>query len=74
MEAFGTLVTEMDSAELKSVYAAMCDKGLRVHVDMLEFVENWRRDLVVKKKKERERGKEEEEKGGKVGKGGRSRR
>ncbi|KAI1742130.1 DUF1740-domain-containing protein [Xylaria scruposa] len=44
MEAFGTLVREMDSAELKSVYSTMCEKGLRVHVDMDEFVENWRRE------------------------------
>ncbi|KAJ2976208.1 hypothetical protein NUW58_g8145 [Xylaria curta] len=27
MEAFGTLVREMDSAELKSVYSTMCEKG-----------------------------------------------
>ncbi|KAI0526614.1 DUF1740-domain-containing protein [Xylaria bambusicola] len=42
MEAFGTLVREMDSAELKSVYATMCEKGLRIHVDMDEFIEDWR--------------------------------
>ncbi|KAI1824814.1 DUF1740-domain-containing protein [Xylaria intraflava] len=44
MEAFGTLVREVDSAELKSVYSTMCEKGLRVHVDMDEFVEKWRRE------------------------------
>ncbi|KAI0191414.1 NRDE-2, necessary for RNA interference-domain-containing protein [Xylaria flabelliformis] len=44
MEAFGTLVREMDSAELRSVYSTMCEKGLRVHVDMDEFVEKWRRE------------------------------
>ncbi|KAI1176340.1 DUF1740-domain-containing protein [Nemania sp. FL0916] len=42
MEAFGTLAREMDSAELKSVYSTMCEKGFRIHVDMDEFVENWR--------------------------------
>ncbi|KAI0552876.1 DUF1740-domain-containing protein [Xylaria curta] len=45
MEAFGTLVREMDSAELKSVYATLCEKGLRVHVDMDEFVDKWRREM-----------------------------
>ncbi|KAI1755347.1 DUF1740-domain-containing protein [Xylaria castorea] len=44
MEAFGTLGRVMDSAELKGVYSTMCEKGLRVHVDMDEFVENWRRE------------------------------
>ncbi|KAI0118868.1 DUF1740-domain-containing protein [Nemania sp. FL0031] len=53
MEAFGTLVREMDSAELKSVYSAMCEKGLRIHVDMDEFVEKWRRE---QKGVDRERG------------------
>ncbi|KAI0402896.1 DUF1740-domain-containing protein [Xylaria palmicola] len=42
MESFGTLGREMDSAELRSVYLTMCEKGVRVHVDMHEFVENWR--------------------------------
>ncbi|KAK5629737.1 hypothetical protein RRF57_005452 [Xylaria bambusicola] len=53
MEAFSTLVREMDSAELKSVYATMCEKGLRIHVDMDEFVENWREKM---KGVEREKG------------------
>ncbi|RWA08011.1 hypothetical protein EKO27_g7089 [Xylaria grammica] len=44
MEAFGTLAREMDSAELKSVYATMCEKRLRIHVDMDEFVKNWRKE------------------------------
>ncbi|KAI1431159.1 DUF1740-domain-containing protein [Xylaria sp. CBS 124048] len=53
MEAFGTLVREVDSAELKNVYSTMCEKGLRVHVDMDEFVEKWRREQkgVEKQKK-----------------------
>ncbi|KAI0476665.1 DUF1740-domain-containing protein [Xylaria cf. heliscus] len=66
MEAFGTLGRDMDSAELKSVYSTMCDKGLRVHVDMDEFVENWRRE---QKGVERERERERER-----GKGGKSRK
>ncbi|KAI5928530.1 NRDE-2, necessary for RNA interference-domain-containing protein [Camillea tinctor] len=42
MEAFVTLVRDMDSSELRSVYNTLCDKGLRVHIDMEEFVERWR--------------------------------
>ncbi|KAI0443423.1 DUF1740-domain-containing protein [Xylaria telfairii] len=53
MEAFGTLVREMDSGELESVYSTMCEKGLRIHVDMDEFVENWRKEH---KGAEREKG------------------
>ncbi|KAI1423814.1 DUF1740-domain-containing protein [Xylaria sp. FL1777] len=57
MEAFATLVREMDSAELKSVYSTMCEKGLRIHVDMDEFVENWRREMKgVEREKEKEKG------------------
>lgn len=40
------LVRELDSAELRSVYNTLCDKGLRVHVEMPEFVEKWRREQV----------------------------
>ncbi|KAI0804114.1 DUF1740-domain-containing protein [Xylaria sp. FL0064] len=55
MEAFATLVREMDSAELKSVYTTMCEKGLRIHVDMDEFVENWRKEMKgVEKERERD--------------------
>ncbi|CAJ2509864.1 Uu.00g057640.m01.CDS01 [Anthostomella pinea] len=48
MEAFVTLERDMDSAELRSVYNMLCEKGLRVHVEMEEFVEKWRRDLKEK--------------------------
>ncbi|KAI1384675.1 DUF1740-domain-containing protein [Hypoxylon trugodes] len=51
MEAFVTLVRDLDSAELRSVYSTLCEKGLRVHVEMEEFVEGWRKEV-----KERERG------------------
>lgn len=44
MEAFATLVRDMDSSELKSVYNTLSEKGLRVHVEMEEFVEKWRRE------------------------------
>lgn len=39
MEAFsGALVKELSSAELRAVYETMITKGLRVHVDMEEWI------------------------------------
>ncbi|KAI1212225.1 DUF1740-domain-containing protein [Annulohypoxylon truncatum] len=48
MEAFVTLGRDMDSSELRSVYNTLCEKGLRVHVEMEEFVEKWRREQKEK--------------------------
>lgn len=42
MLAFTTLVKLMESEELKSVFEMMTAKGLRVHVDMDEFMEEQR--------------------------------
>ncbi|KAI9166653.1 Nuclear exosome regulator NRDE2 [Paramyrothecium foliicola] len=42
MEAFVMLVRELSSEELKSVYNMITSKGLRVHVDMDEFMEQRR--------------------------------
>ncbi|KAK7991144.1 hypothetical protein PG990_015424 [Apiospora arundinis] len=42
MEAFGTLVRDLDSSELRSVYSTLHEKGLRVHVDLDEFMEQWK--------------------------------
>lgn len=39
MEAFDSLIRVMESEELKSVFAMMTSKGLRVHVDLDEFLE-----------------------------------
>lgn len=39
MEAYGTLVRIMESEELKSIFAMMTSKGLRVHIDLDEFLE-----------------------------------
>ncbi|OTB17957.1 hypothetical protein K445DRAFT_315707 [Daldinia sp. EC12] len=50
MEAFVTLVRDMDSSELRSVYNTLCEKGLRVHVEMEEFAEKWRREQKEKEK------------------------
>ncbi|KAK8021999.1 hypothetical protein PG993_012766 [Apiospora rasikravindrae] len=44
MEAFGTLVRDLDSAELRSVYSTLYEKGLRVHVEMDEFVGRWKEE------------------------------
>ncbi|KAI1865577.1 hypothetical protein JX265_007900 [Neoarthrinium moseri] len=44
MEAFVTLARDMDSSELKSVYNTLCEKGLRVHVELDEFVRSWKQD------------------------------
>lgn len=44
MEAFGTMIRDMKSDELRSVYNTMASKGLRVHLDMEEFVEHWKTD------------------------------
>ncbi|KAF4457456.1 hypothetical protein F53441_506 [Fusarium austroafricanum] len=47
MEAFLTLNRDMDSSELKSIYETMTSKGLRVHVDLEEFLDKrseWRVD------------------------------
>ena len=43
MEAFVTLNREMESSELRSVFNTMTSKGLRVHVDLEDFLEK-RRD------------------------------
>ncbi|KAH9883567.1 DUF1740-domain-containing protein [Xylariomycetidae sp. FL2044] len=43
MEAFVTLGREMDTSDLRSVYDTLCEKGLRVHVEMDGFVEEWRK-------------------------------
>ncbi|KAI4592455.1 hypothetical protein KJ359_011152 [Pestalotiopsis sp. 9143b] len=45
MEAFVTLSRDMDSSELRSVYSTLCDKGLRVHVELDEFVAKWKSNL-----------------------------
>ncbi|KAK4060748.1 uncharacterized protein Triagg1_10651 [Trichoderma aggressivum f. europaeum] len=42
MEAFLTLIRDMESEELRAVYNTMTSKGMRVHVDMEEFVERRR--------------------------------
>lgn len=42
MEAFGTLVRRMESAELKGCYGSMEEKGVRVHIDMGGFAEKRR--------------------------------
>lgn len=43
MEAFGTLVKDMDSGDLRGVFGAMAAKGLRIHVDLDDFSREWAR-------------------------------
>lgn len=38
MEAFTTLVKVMDEFELRSVFNTMASKGMRIHVDLEEFL------------------------------------
>lgn len=42
MEAFRTLGHEMGSDELRAVHDTMASKGLRIHVDLDQFLEKWR--------------------------------
>ncbi|KAM0436760.1 hypothetical protein ACHAPT_002471 [Fusarium lateritium] len=44
MEAFLTLNRDMESSELKGVFETMASKGLRVHVDLDEFLEKRRNE------------------------------
>lgn len=43
MEAFQTLIHGMKSDELRSVYNTITSKGLRVHVDLDDYVEQWQK-------------------------------
>ncbi|KKY38642.1 hypothetical protein UCDDA912_g01335 [Diaporthe ampelina] len=43
MEAFGILVDDMDSGDLRGVFGAMAAKGLRIHVDLEDFSREWAR-------------------------------
>ncbi|KAM6540038.1 hypothetical protein FALCPG4_001779 [Fusarium falciforme] len=49
MEAFLTLNRDMESSELKGVFETMASKGLRVHVDLDEFLEKRRNERRVQK-------------------------
>lgn len=40
MEAFVTLIRDMKSADLRSIYDMMAEKGLRIHADLDEFLEH----------------------------------
>ena len=43
MEAFATLIRDMKSEELRAVYDTMLSKGLRIHQDLDEFLETWKK-------------------------------
>merc|ERR1712000_330221 len=38
MEAFGTLMDMMDESELRGVYRTMEEKGMRIHVDLEQYL------------------------------------
>jgi hypothetical protein len=49
MEAFLTLNRDMDSSELKGIFDTMTSKGLRVHVDLEEFLDKRRVERKAEK-------------------------
>lgn len=49
MEAFLTLIRDMESDELKAVYNTMTSKGMRIHVDMEEFLDKRRSESTKEK-------------------------
>lgn len=44
MEAFLTLIRDLESGELRAVYNTMTSKGMRVHVDMEEYLDRHREE------------------------------
>ncbi len=42
MEVFGTLIRDVSSSELRAVFQTLTAKGLRVHVDLDDFMEQWK--------------------------------
>ncbi|TPX09783.1 uncharacterized protein E0L32_008974 [Thyridium curvatum] len=44
MEAFSTVVRDMDSSELRAVFNTITERGLRVHVELGEFVDKWKEE------------------------------
>lgn len=53
MEAFLTLNRDMDSSELKGIFDTMASKGLRVHVDLEEFLDERRVERRAEKSRRR---------------------
>ncbi|UKZ88508.1 uncharacterized protein TrAFT101_004262 [Trichoderma asperellum] len=51
MEAFVTLIRDMESDELKAVYNTMTSKGMRIHVDMEEFLDKHRSESSKEKRR-----------------------
>ncbi|RGP67801.1 hypothetical protein FLONG3_8420 [Fusarium longipes] len=52
MEAFLTLNRDMDSSELKGIFDTMTAKGLRVHVDLEEFLDKRRVERRAEKSRQ----------------------
>lgn len=51
MEAFLTLIRDMESEELRAVYNTMTSKGMRIHVDLEEFLEKRRAESSREKRR-----------------------
>ncbi|KAJ0341488.1 hypothetical protein COL922a_002202 [Colletotrichum nupharicola] len=49
LEAYTTLINVMDEFELRSVFNTMTSKGLRIHVDLEEFVAKHERSKVKRR-------------------------
>lgn len=55
MEAFLTLNREMDSSELKGIFETMTSKGLRIHVDLEDFLDKRKDAMRVAKSQKSQR-------------------
>jgi hypothetical protein len=53
MEGFTTLVRDMESTELRAAFNGMSEKGLRVHIDLGEFIERKKRETKAKNERPR---------------------
>jgi hypothetical protein len=53
MEAFTTLAREMESSDLRAIFNTLVENGLRIHVDMEEFIAQWKRRADRNPRKER---------------------
>ncbi|KAM0482268.1 hypothetical protein ACHAPX_002784 [Trichoderma viride] len=51
MEAFLTLIRDMGSDELRAVYNTMTSKGMRIHVDLEEFLDKRRSESSKEKRR-----------------------
>lgn len=53
MEAFTALARDMESSDLRAIFNTLVVKGLRIHIDMEEFIEERKSRQDKKARKER---------------------